>query len=55
VSDVYKLVNVYDKDNKWYGQFIDEQTAKDWLKKKGYAVDQFEISNRKLEWKRSES
>jgi hypothetical protein len=32
MSDLYDLVNVFDEAGTWMGQFIDEDTAKDWIK-----------------------
>ena len=44
---LYDLVNVFDNNsNKWLGQFMDEATAKEWLKKKGYDISEHEISKR---------
>ena len=50
MSSLYDLVNAFDGD-KWLGQFIDEDTAKAWLKKKGYDVSTIEISDRRPERK----
>lgn len=33
MSSLYDLVNVFDKDNKWLGQFINEDVANEWIKK----------------------
>ena len=33
MSSLYDLVNVFDKDNNWLGQFINEEVANEWIKK----------------------
>lgn len=45
------LRNLYLPDGTWAGQFIDEKTAREWAKSKGYDVSKCEISNRKVERK----
>ena len=52
VSTLYDLVNVFNEQGEWCGEFINEEVAKDWLKKKGLDVSKFEISKRRPEWKR---
>lgn len=52
VSSLYDLVNAFDGD-KWLGQFMDADTAKAWLKKKGYDISTIEISDRRPERKTS--
>jgi hypothetical protein len=48
MSDLYKLVNLYDKkDNSWVGQFMDTDTAKAWIKKTKRPQEDFEISKRR--------
>lgn len=48
MSQLYSLVNLYDKQtNKWIGQFMDNDTAKLWIKKSGRKLDEFEISQRR--------
>lgn len=47
MSELYSLVNVYDKTKKWIGQFMDVDTAKAWIKKSGGKVDDYEISKRR--------
>lgn len=51
-NTLYKLVNVYDKSKAWIGQFIDEDTAKAWLKKTGRDESEHEISRRRPERRR---
>ena len=48
----YALRNVWLPDGTWVGQFIDADTAKEWLKSKGYDPKDCEISQRKVEFKR---
>lgn len=43
--------NLYLPNGEWAGQFIDEKTAKDWAKAKGYDLAKCEISTRKVERK----
>jgi hypothetical protein len=52
MSDLYDLVNVFDEAGTWMGQFIDENTAKDWLKKHELDSSKYEISKRRPEWNR---
>jgi hypothetical protein len=52
MSDLYDLVNVFDEAGTWMGQFIDENTAKDWLKKHELDSSKYEISKRRPEWER---
>lgn len=51
MSDAYKLVNVFLPDGTWAGQFMDEDTARSWLKSKGYKLDEVEISKRRVDRK----
>jgi hypothetical protein len=53
MSDLYDLVNVFDENDKWLGQFIDEDTAKDWLKKHELDSSKYEISKRRPELERN--
>jgi len=53
VSTLYDLVNVFDEQGEWCGEFINEEVAKDWLKKKGLDVSKYEISKRRPEIKRN--
>jgi hypothetical protein len=48
---LYSLRNVWLPDGTWVGQFIDADTAKEWLKAKGYDPKECEISDRKIERK----
>jgi len=50
-NPLYELVNVYDADGKWLGQFMNEDIAKDWLHKHGKDVLTHEISDRRPERK----
>lgn len=52
MSDLYDLVNVFDEAGTWMGQFIDEDTAKNWLKKHELDSSKYEISKRRPEWER---
>ena len=52
MSELYDLVNVFDGDE-WLGQFINADTAKAWIKKKGYDISKLEISQRRPEGKTS--
>jgi len=53
MSSLYDLVNVFDEHNVWLGEFINEEVAKDWLKKKELDVSKYEISKRRPEIKRN--
>jgi hypothetical protein len=53
MSSLYDLVNVFDEQGVWLGEFIEEEVAKDWLKKKGLDVSKHEISKRRPEIKRN--
>lgn len=48
---LYSMRSVYLPDGSWVGQFIDTDTAKAWLKEKGYDVNECEISTRSPERK----
>ena len=50
-NPLYELVNVYDADGKWLGQFMNEDVAKDRLHKHGKDVLTHEISDRRPERK----
>jgi hypothetical protein len=52
VSTLYDLVNVYDKDKKWIGQFSNEDVAMHWLKRNGFNTTECEITKRRPEWER---
>jgi hypothetical protein len=52
MSDLYDLVNVFDEAGTWMGQFIDEDTARNWLKKHDLDSSKYEISKRRPEWDR---
>ncbi len=52
MSDLYDLVNVFDEAGTWMGQFINEDIAKDWLKKHELDSSKYEISKRRPEWDR---
>lgn len=52
MSSLYDLVNVFDDSDKWLGQFISEDIAKEWLKKHELDSSKYEISKRRPEWKR---
>ena len=52
MSDLYDLVNVFDEAGTWMGQFIDEDTARNWLKKHDLDSSKYEISKRRPEWER---
>jgi len=54
MSTLYDLVNVFDENNVWLGEFINEEVAKDWLKKKELDVSKYEISKRRPERKRND-
>jgi len=49
---LYQLVNVFLPDGSWAGQFMDEATARNWVKSKGLKLDAVEISRRRPEFKR---
>lgn len=53
MSSLYDLVNVFNAQGEWLGEFINEEVAKDWLKKKGLDVSTYEISKRRPEIKRN--
>jgi hypothetical protein len=53
-NPLYELVNIYDADGEWLGEFINEEVAKDWLKKKELDVSKYEISKRRPERKRND-
>jgi len=50
-NPLYELVNVYDADGKWLGQFMNEEIAKDWLHKHGKDLSKHEVSSRRPERK----
>jgi len=52
MSSLYDLVNVFNEQGEWLGEFINEEVAKDWLKKKELDVTKYEISKRRPEVKR---
>lgn len=52
MSTLYDLVNVFDEQGVWVGEFINESVAKDWLKKHDFDVTKCEISKRRPEIKR---
>ena len=52
VSSLYDLVNVFDEQGGWLGEFINEAVAKDWLKKHEFDATKYEISKRRPEIKR---
>jgi hypothetical protein len=52
MSTLYDLVNVFDEQGVWIGEFINESVAKDWLKKHDFDVTKYEISKRRPEIKR---
>ena len=53
MSTLYDLVNVFDEQGVWLGEFINEEVAKDWLKKKELDLSKCEISKRRPEIKRN--
>jgi hypothetical protein len=53
MSTLYDLVNVFDEQGTWLGEFINEEVAKEWLKKKELEVSKYEISKRRPEIKRN--
>ena len=53
MSTLYDLVNVFNPQGEWLGEFINEEVAKDWLKKKELDVSKYEISKRRPEMKRN--
>ena len=55
MSTLYELINVYDKDKNWVGQFMDIDTAKAWIKRSGKKLDDFELSKRRPRPDREES
>lgn len=52
MSTLYDLVNVFDENGEWIGEFINEDIAKYWLKKYDYDLSKCEISKRRPEIKR---
>ena len=52
MSTLYEMVNVFLPDGSWAGQFMDEDTAKSWVKSQGLKPDAVEISRRRPEFKR---
>jgi hypothetical protein len=44
---------VFDEHGVWLGEFINEEVAKDWLKKKELDIAKYEISKRRPEIKRN--
>jgi hypothetical protein len=48
-NPLYELVNVYDSDGLWIGQFINEDIAKAWLHKHGKDLSKYEVSSRRPE------
>lgn len=52
MSTLYDLVNVFDEQDLWIGEFINEEVAKHWLTKYGYDLAKCEISKRRPEIKR---
>jgi len=52
MSTLYDLVNVFDEQGVWVGEFINEGVAKDWLKKHNFDTTKCEISKRRPEIKR---
>ena len=52
MSTLYELVNVFLPDGSWAGQFMDEDTARSWVKSQGLKPDAVEISRRRPEFKR---
>lgn len=52
MSALYDLVNVFDEQGIWLGEFINEEVAKDWLKKHKLDLTKCEISKRRPEWSR---
>jgi hypothetical protein len=53
MSSLYDLVNVFDEQGVWLGEFLNEGIAKDWLKKHELDVNTYEISKRRPEVKRN--
>lgn len=53
MSTLYDLVNVFDPEGKWLGEFINEAVAKDWLHKHKMDLATHEISKRRPEIKRN--
>ena len=53
VSSLYDLVNVFNEQGVWLGEFINEEVAKDWLKKHEFDATKCEISKRRPEIKRN--
>ena len=51
-NPLYELVNVFLPDGSWAGQFMNEDTAKSWVKSQGLKLDAVEISRRRPEFKR---
>jgi hypothetical protein len=52
MSSLYDLVNVFDEEGVWLGEFINEAVAKEWLNKHEFVVMNCEISKRRPEIKR---
>lgn len=51
MSTLYDLVNVFDEQGVWIGEFINEDVAKHWLTKYAYDLNKCEISKRRPELK----
>jgi len=49
VNSLYAIRNAYLPDGSWVGCFLDEDTAKSWLKKAGHDLAKCEISTRRPE------
>lgn len=47
MSSLYDLVNAYDQEGTWLGQFISKDVAEQWLIRKKYSVSSCEISKRR--------
>jgi hypothetical protein len=52
MSTLYDLVNVFDENDKWLGEFISKEVAEDWLNKFNFDLTKCEISKRRPELKR---
>lgn len=52
MNSLYAIRNAYLPDGSWVGCFLDEDTAKSWLKKAGHDLAKCEISTRRPETKR---
>jgi hypothetical protein len=50
-NKLHDLVNVYTLEGKWLGQFMDKETAVNWIKSNGYKLSDHEISTRRPERK----